>query len=248
MRRSTLPAQLLAILATCCVALPAAAAAAEPEVAMHPSFLPDRLGASSALTLAFRFAGGEEATPPPVRQVVVEFPAGARINVGGVQICPRARLARKGPAGCPRGSVVGRGHAVLQVHAGSQAIPEQAAVVILRGPDHEGLPTFEIYGHGNTPLDQTAISSETLETDKPPYGWRTVTTVPPIPTIAYEPDASILSMSVTIGGNRSNPRAHAAAGTILVPHSCPAGGFPFAVEATFADNSSAHTTVTAPCP
>jgi hypothetical protein len=242
--------RLAAALVACLVAgLPAGAPGAFAEaaaVSIQPSLLPDRLGASTAFTLSFRFTGGEEGIPPPLRQVTVRLPAGLRIVVTGAKVCQPARLKRKGPAGCPAKSQVGSGHARLEVHAGSQAVPEQATIWAFRGPNRGGQPSFLIFGQGYTPLDQSALSTEVLETDKPPYGWRTVTTVPPIPTVMYEPNASFLTFSLTFGAGA--PRAHAAAGKIVIPGSCPAGGFPFATEVAFADGTGAQASATVPCP
>jgi len=246
MRRNA--AMALAALAACCAAPLASAQAEEASMSLHPSFLPDRLGASTAFTLAFRFSGGERGIPPPLHQVTVRLPAGLRINVAGVKTCQPGALKRRGPSGCPSGSLVGRGHALLEVHAGSQAVPEEAVLSVFRGPSREGLPTFEIFGQGETPLDESAISTEILETDNAPYGWRTVTSVPPIPTVMYEPNASFITLSLTFGGIRRSPRAHAAAGAIVVPRHCPAGGFPFAAEVAFADHTTASTSATVACP
>jgi hypothetical protein len=237
-----------AALAAGAAALPAAAQAGEASVSMHPSFLPNRLGASTAFTLAFRFSGGELGIAPPLRQVAVQLPAELRITLAGVKTCPLSSLKRKGPRACPKNSLVGRGHALLEVHAGSQAVPEEAALSVFRGPNREGLATFEIFGQGETPLYQSAVSTEILETAKAPYGWRTVTSVPPIPTVMYEPNASFNSISLTVGGIRRTPRAHAAAGAILEPRHCPAGGFPFAANVTFASNETASASATIPCP
>ncbi|HYM45548.1 MAG TPA: hypothetical protein VES65_05230 [Solirubrobacteraceae bacterium] len=239
-------ATVLAGLACCCAGAPAAAEATS-GVSMRPSFLPDRLGASTAFTLALRFSGGEEGVPPPLRRLVVRLPAGLTIDVRGVKTCPPARLRRRGPGGCPSGSLLGRGHALLEVHAGSQTLPEEVTLSVFRGPSRAGLPTFEIFGQGETPLDRSEISTEILETDRAPFGWRTVTSVPPIPTVMYEPDASYVSLSLTFGGRRT-PRAHVAAGAVVVPRRCPAGGFPFAAEATFADHTTARATATVACP
>lgn len=246
--RGSLAAVVLAALAVCCAGAPAAAQAEEATVSIHPSLIPDRLGASTVFTLAFRFSGGEEGVPPPLRKVVVRLPAGLHIDVSGVKTCQPASLRRKGPSGCPSRSLVGTGHALLRVHAGSQSLPEQAALSIFRGPSREGLPTFEIYGHGNTPLDQSQVSTAILETDKAPFGWRTVTTVPPIPTVMYEPNASFISTSVTFGAIHGAPTAHAAGGSIVMPRTCPAGGFPFATEVTFEDGTTATASATVPCP
>jgi hypothetical protein len=240
-------AAMLAMLAVCC-ARQSAWAQAESGVSMRPSFLPDRLGATTVLTLAFRFSGDVEGVPPPLRQVVVHLPAGLGIDTAGVKICQQARLKRMGPSGCPSGSLIGRGHALLEVHAGSQAVPEEAMLSVFRGPNRNGLPTFEVFGQGETPLYQSATSMGVLERDVAPFGWKTVSSVPSIPTVMYEPDAAFVSLSLMVGGIRRTPRAHAATGAIVVPHSCPAGGFPFAADVVFADHTTATTSATVACP
>jgi hypothetical protein len=236
-------ASILAALALALLGAPAAASAEQASVRLRASFAPDRLGASTAFTLAFRFSGGPEAVPPPLRSVAVELPAGLRIKIAGVAICAPARLRAHGPSGCPSSSLVGRGHALLDVHAGTEPIDEEATIWILRGPQHGGLPSFEIFGQGYTPLYQSAVSPELLETASAPYGYRTVTSVPAIPTVMYEPNASFASLSLTFGGKRaSHP------GAISAPRSCPAGGFPFAAQVAFANGASASSSTTIPCP
>ena len=84
--------------------------------------------------------------------------------------------------------------------------------------------------------------------DHAPYGHKLIVSIPPIPTLVYEPDASIVSLSLTIGGVGARPRAHAAAGTITVPRRCPAGGFPFAANFAFADETAASATARVRCP
>ena len=61
----------------------------------------------------------------------------------------------------------------------------------------------------------------------------------------YEPDASFSSLSLTIGtaALRGQPP-----GTVIVPRSCPPGGFPFAASFTFADHSTASASARLPCP
>jgi hypothetical protein len=134
------------------------------------------------------------------------------------------------------------------VHTGSQTVPEVAMLSVFRGPNRNGSPTFEIFGQGETPLYQSATSTGVLEADEAPFGWKTVSSVPSIPTVMYEPDASFVSLSLTVGGIRRTPRAHAPPGAIVVPHSCPAGGFPFAADVMFADHTAASTSATVACP
>ncbi len=248
MRHAAIP---LAALAACFCgyAGPSAALAApETSAAIHASFQPNRLGASTALTLAADFSGGAEGVPAPLRQAVLRLPAGITIDLRGSTTCPQSHLRRRGAAGCPAGSIVGRGHALTDVYAGSLVVPEEANVTVFRGPSHRGLQSFEIFGQGETPLYQSVISTAVLQPESAPYGVKLTVSVPPIPTLVLEPDASIVSVSVTVGGTGREPKAHAAAGSIRVPRSCPAGGFPFAASFAFADGSATSASATVACP
>lgn len=233
-------------LATCClIVAPAAAARAEVTASLHPSFRPDALGARTAFTLSFALGVGEEGVPPPVTHVTLRLPAGLGVDLHGVATCSPEALRRKGRAGCSPRSLIGRGHAVVEVHAGSQAIPEEALVWAFRGT---GQGAVEILSRGETPLQQQTLSSGALSRDGGPYGLRLAIAVPRIPTLVYEPDGSIISYSLTIGAAGSKPRAHAAGVAITVPRHCPAGGFPFAAEFTFADFTTARASASVPCP
>jgi hypothetical protein len=245
----------LAVLAACCPSAgarsTAAVAQASPSdtgASIRPSLRPDRLGASTALTLAIRFSGGAQGVPAPLRRAVLHLPAGLGIGLRGVKTCAPAQLRRRGAAGCPTGALVGRGHALLEARTGSLTIPEEAEIWVFRGPDRGSKPVLEIYGRGETPLVESTVSAAVLEPDSAPYGTRLTVSVPAIPTLTYEPDASFVSLSVTVGAVGRAPRAHAAAGAVLMPRSCPAGGFPFAASFAFADGSSASASATVACP
>ena len=79
-----------------------------------------------------------------------------------------------------------------------------------------------------------------------PYGEELVMSIPPIATLPLESDASLSALSLTVGTDvRRAPRE---ANTVVVPGSCPPGGFPFAAEFTYADGTSGRALTTAPCP
>jgi hypothetical protein len=240
---------ILAALAACpSVAAPSALAQTETNASIRPSLLPDRLGASTALTLAFRFTGGAEGVPAPLRGMVVHLPAGLTVSLRGAGACSPSRLRSRGASGCGSKSLVGRGHALMKVHAGTLAVPEEATISIYRGPNRGPDQTLEIFSQGETPLDESTISTGVLAPDSGQYGSKLTVSVPAIPTLVLEPDASFVSLSLTLGGIGHTPRAHAAAGSILVPRSCPAAGFPFAAEFTFAGSSAASASATVACP
>ncbi len=80
-------------------------------------------------------------------------------------------------------------------------------------------------------------SSGTVLPASAPYGEELELAIPPIPTLMFEPDASIATFSLDDRA-RARDRGTRERNAVLVPSSCPAGGFPFAAEFTYADGSS----------
>jgi hypothetical protein len=223
--------------------LDAGTALAATSTSTSASFAPYRLGARTAATVSLRFSGAAGAVPAPLRGAVLRLPEGLRVQLSGVGVCQAASLRKRGAAGCPAAALLGRGHAQLQVHAGSQTVPENASVWVFRGPNRGAQPTFQILGEGKTPLYQRAISTAVLQRDQSPFGSRLVISVPPIPTLTYEPNASLTSISVTIGNVGTRSR-----GVIVLPASCPRGGFPFAASFSFEDRTTSATSGNVACP
>ena len=234
----------IATLAICTA--PASMAQAGASATITPSLSPDRLGAKGALLLTMRFAEGESGIPLPVRRSVLRFPAGLGIEIPHLRSCPIARLRAHGARGCPKQSELGHGHALAEAQAGSQVITEDISLWLFLGPFHNLEPTLEILGQGYTPFDQRVVLTGTVLPDNPPYGEDLVLSIPPIPTVPLEPEASIVTMSLTVGS--SKPRNPREANTVVVPTGCPRGGFPFAANFTYADGSSGSALSAAPCP
>jgi hypothetical protein len=234
----------LAVLAACAVV--AAPVQAKTVASISPSFSPDRLGARTAATFTVRFAGGTNGVPLPVRRAVVQVPGGLSVELPNTRGCTQAQLQAHGPSGCPARSQIGSGHAVVEVHAGSQTIDEDATLWAFLGPLRNAQPTLEILGQGYTPLDERVVFPVSLQPDSAPYWGKLVAQIPAIPTVPLEPDASATFFSLTLGTS-APPRTP---GTIAIfaPRRCPAGGFPWAAEFTYADGSTDTTTTTTPCP
>ncbi len=234
-----------ALALTACAAL-AASAQGQTFAAITPSLSPDRLGARAALTVTIHYAGGEFGVPSPLSRSVLEFPAGLSLDIPSLHSCDAARLLARGASGCSAQSQIGSGHALAEVHAGSLNISEEATLWAFLGAPHNLQPTFEILAQGYTPIDQRMLLTGTVLSVGAPYGEELVMPVPPIPTLAFEPDASILTFSLTIGA--STRKRTRGANAVLVPSTCPVGGFPFAAEFNYADGSSGSALATAPCP
>lgn len=228
--------------AAVCAALPPGAGAAT-VASITPSFAPDRLGASTSLTLAIQYSNQEGGIPEPVTHAVVHLPAGLGIDVRSFGVCPASRLEKQLGRGCPASARLGKGSALMGAHLGAINLHENANLTAWRGPDAAGRPTLEILGEGLTPLEEHVVLKGVLEPDHAPYGQRLTMTIPPIPTLPTEPNASALHFSLTVGSG------HGKLGKLLhAPSSCPAGGFRFGADFGYADASNSSTTATARCP
>jgi hypothetical protein len=220
-------------------------ARAETSATIAPSLSPNRPGAKGALEFTINFnQAGSGGVPSPVRRSVLRFPAGLGIEIPHLRSCSIVRLRARGPSGCPAQSELGRGHAVAEALAGSQLITENISLWLFLGPFHNLEPTFEILGQGLTPFDERVVLTGSVALDQAPYGEDLVLSMPPIPTVPLEPDASIATMSLTVGTGRPTAQAN----TVVVPPTCPSGGFPFAAEFTYTDGSSGSAFAHAACP
>jgi hypothetical protein len=221
-------------------------ARAETSATIAPSLDPSRLGAEGALAFDINFVGGEFGVPAPVRRSVLRFPAGLGIEVPELRSCAPARLRSQGPSGCPAQSEIGRGSALAEAHVGSQILRENIALSVFLGPLSNPQPTLEVLAQGRTPFEERVVLQGTVISASAPFGEELVLSIPAIPTLPLEPDASIVNLSLTLGA--SGPHRARDANTVLVPSSCPAGGFPFAAEFTYADGSSSSSLAKTPCP
>ncbi len=248
--RARLGAALLVVPASVALPRPSPARAAPTSGAQVPatiaaSFHPDKLGAMGALTVTINLAGGAQGDPPPLLRSVLRLPIGLGVEIPHLRSCEPHRLQLLGPRGCPAQSRLGVGTALVRAALGSQRLEESISLWVFLGPLRNLQPTFEMLAQGYSPFDERAVLSGTVLPDNPPYGEDLVLAVPAIPTLPLEPDASIASMSLTIGSRR---RAAHESNTTIEPARCPPGGFPFAAELTYADGSTQDVSTATPCP
>ncbi len=217
-----------------------------------PSVSPDQLGARAALTFKISFSGGEFGVPSQVRHSVLRLPAGMGLDIPSLRVCSAARLRMHGPNGCPTQSEIGSGRALAETHAGSQITSEDVELHAFLGPPDNLQPTFEILAQGYTPLDEQVVFTGKVLSASAPYGEELVMSIPPVPSLPLEPDASIVTFSLTVGrgmGTRTpGTRPPHGGSTVSVPRRCPTGGFPFAAEFTYADGAVGSALATEACP
>jgi hypothetical protein len=205
---------------------------------------PDRLGTSGSLTVALHFASDELGLPAPLQRAIVRFPARMRLEIPHLRSCSIEHLQNVGARECPPQSKLGAGHALVESRSASETIVESVELSAFLGPPNHLQPTLALLGQGTTPLAVHMVVSGAVLADRAPYGEKLVMSIPPIATVPLEPDASIVDLSLTVGTERPTRTANA----IRVPRKCPAGGFPFAGEFTYADGSSGSATSTIRCP
>jgi hypothetical protein len=218
----------------------------DTSASIAPSLSPDRLHAKSALTFAIDYAGGELGVPSPVRRAVLSLPAGLTLDIPALRSCNPAMLLAHGVRGCPARSEIGTGHAVVVAKLAAKRLVEDVTLWVFLGPPRNLQPTFEILGEGYKPLSEQMVLTATALPDRAPYGEELVMSIPAIPTVPNEPDASVVSFSLTIGASGRH-RSHQAP-TVSLPSHCPRGGLPFAAAFTYADGSQGSALATVPCP
>jgi hypothetical protein len=233
------------------------AAGATPSASLSASFTPERLGQRTTLGFDFRISVGAGQVPPALTEVDLSYPnyLGIALSGLGLATCTEATLQAFGLEGCPANSIMGYGAALAEIALGPEVVRESAPVTILRASDQEGHFALLFDAVGTAPLDAFVVFPGILLPAPAPFGGRVSIEAPLIPSIPGAPDVALVRLHSTLGpsgviyyenvGGRT--LAYQPPG-ILLPNSCPRGGFPFAAEFSFEDGShtSAHTAI--PCP
>jgi hypothetical protein len=233
------------------------AATSAPEASLTAAFEPERLGRRTTLSFGFRIADAGGRLPPALTAVTLNYPNDLGIALSGLGLatCTTARLEASGLAGCPADSIMGFGRATAEISLGSDVIAETVPITILRAPDEAGHIVLLFNAVGIIPLNTSAVFTGALLPAPAPFGGRVSIDAPLIASVPGAPDISIVALKVTLGPSGVIYYEQLAGRTlayqppgILLPDSCPHGGFPFAAEFSFADGSHASANTTDPCP
>ena len=241
----------------CGLSMPVQAAQAAPSVKLTASFSPDRLGAGTTIKVGFRVAYPSGEAPLPATELQFFLPRGLGIATSelGLQNCLPAQLEQGGRAACPPNSLMGHGSAVTAVPFGSRFVTERTSVTLFSAPVENGNPQLLFVVTGEYPVIAEVIFGALVLPAGPRFGGVIDTKLPLVPSVPEGPDVALLGLQTTIGpagityrenvGGRIvsfRPRG------ILLPKSCPRGGFPFAVHLSFSDGSGAGSNAAVPCP
>jgi hypothetical protein len=223
-----------------------APAHAATSASIAPSLSPNQLGARAALTVTIGYRGGELGVPSPVVKAVVRLPSGMSLDVPSLHSCPAARLLASGAGGCPSRSQLGQGHALVETRTGSQTVTENVALRMFLGPPDNLNPTFNVLAQGSTPVDELLVFGGSVRVARAPYGEQLMISIPPVPSLPMDSDVSLVSLTMTVGA-KTQARSHNRT-SVLVPRSCPKGGFPFAAEFTYLEGARGSALAKLPCP
>jgi hypothetical protein len=247
-------ALLVAALGGACLSAPADAALA---VSLNASFTPERLGKPTTIAFGFQIATPSERVPSPLIDVALLYPENLGVASSGLGLatCTQVNLEAHGPHGCPINSRMGYGAAVAEVPFGPRILHERAGLTLLAGPVQNGHLGLLFYAEGVSPIAAQIIFPGLILPAPAPFGGDLNTTLPLVPSVPEAPYVAIVSLHTTIGPNHITyyERIHGRyigfrPKGIVLPRSCPHGGFPFSAELHFLNGTSAHAHTVVPCP
>jgi hypothetical protein len=252
----TLRARVLLAASFACVGLLVAAVALAAEgLIVHESFTPDKLGAPTNLSITARFLSTTGGPPSPITKLTLYAPAGLAVDARGAGTCTEARLADRGPSGCPANSRVGFGGGVGLLELSKTIIREPYALDFFFAPSEHGHLTLLAYASAVSPVPvELVVVAREVPAPKP-YGLGFSVEVPSVSTIPGASPASVESAFATFGATNVAyyERVHGKRTLVhlrgmIVPKRCPRGGFPSEGTIDFADGSTLTVNPTIPCP
>jgi hypothetical protein len=253
--RATLVAALLAAICALC-AWPLAAHS-EQSVKLTAALTPERLGAGTTIHFGFTVAVPPGATPVPISQIDLLYPANLGIATSGLGIstCSAPILEAQGPPGCPPDSVIGYGFGIVEVPFGPELLQETARTTTFMAPLREGKLGLLFYADGEAPVAAELVFPGLVLPAPNPFGGDLNAVLPLVPTLPDAPDAALVKLTTTLGPShityfefRKGQRIPYHPRGILLPRSCPRGGFRFAAQFMFADGSHASAQAGVSCP
>lgn len=235
----------------------ATAATAKPIAKLTATLSPERLGQGTTIGFGFTIATTTGQVPSPLTALDIYYPTNLGIGTSGLglETCSVATLEINGPESCPSQSQMGYGKALIEIPFGGEILHETAQTMIYMARIHEGHIGLLFYAYGHIPLAAQVIFHGLVLPAYSPFGGDLAITTPLVPTLPGAPNAAIVHLRSTIGPlhltyyehTRGKYRPYHPRG-ILLPRTCPHGGFRFAASFAFEDGShtNAHTVV--PCP
>jgi hypothetical protein len=249
-------AALLAAVCLSCTWLTTPARAA-PTVRLSAALTPERLGAGTTIKFGFTVSGETGRAPLPIREIDLLYPANLGIATSGLGIstCRAAVLEAMGPPGCPSNSVIGYGSALVEVPFGPETLQEMTRTTTFMAPLQNGKLGLLFYADGESPVSAQLVFPGLVLPAPVPFGGELNATLPLVPSVPEAPDAALVKLTTTLGPSHITYYEYRKGHTIpyhprgiLLPDTCPRGGFRFAARFLFNDGSHASAHAEVACP
>jgi hypothetical protein len=193
--------------------------------------------------------------PSPITHVNVFGPAGVTLDLQGTGTCDEETLLRVGPKGCPADSRAGFGGGEGAYEIGKETVREKYTLTLFLSDNRPGHTALLAFLEGSTPVSIEIVFGGSVITGPKPYGLGFSLDVPLIKVLPEASDASATSASITLGAHNVAyyKRVHGKRKLfhvkgIVLPKSCPHGGWPVASQFSFEDGSTVMAKRTIPCP
>jgi hypothetical protein len=238
-------------------AAPTAAVAHEPTMRLSAALTPERLGQGTTIHFGFTVTTPPRTVPSPVTGVELLYPENLGIATSGLglETCTVGILEAHGPEGCPSQSQMGYGRALVVVPFGPEIIEEPAQTRVFMAHLTQGHLGLVFYAWGERPVDAWIVFGGLVLPTPPPYGGDLAATIPLVPTLPGAPYAAVVRFSTTIGPEHLTYYEHHRGRFlpyhprgVILPRSCPAGGFHFGARLTFHNGTHASAATVVACP
>jgi hypothetical protein len=177
----------------------------------------------------------------------------------GLENCALSMLEELGPDGCPANSVMGLGAATAEVPISSDPVSERARVEIFSAPVVDGHLGLLVYAEGVSPIFAQLVFPGAVLPARSPFGEDVETELPLVPSVPGAADVAITAFQARLGSAAGydhflyRKRVHGwnlpyTPRGLILPPSCPRGGFPFKAELGFQDQTVAVARTTVACP
>jgi hypothetical protein len=255
MLRCAIHRMLIASSLGCICAALAGIAWAGDALIVKETFTPDRLGAAANLSITASFASSADVPPSSIDRLTLYGPAGLGIEARDAGTCTAAALEQRGPAGCPADSRVGFGGGVAVLAFPGQLVREPFTLdFFFASSEHRRLRLL-VYASGTSPVAAAFVVVAREIPAPKPYGLGFSVQVPQVSTIPGAAYASVESAFATLGASDvayfktvHGRRTLVHVKGLIVPRTCPFGGFPTRGTVEFADGAAFTVNPTIPCP
>jgi hypothetical protein len=232
------------VLAACAAAAPVVTLRVTPRPIPGFAHTGNILGAGAEVETEYTIAGSEyDGSPSPLTELVLDAPAGVKIDPAGFATCAPSLLEAEGSAACPaksRAGPVGEGLGVVTF--GSERVEEKVTLQPFFAPAG-GLTVFAV---GRQPVSLEIVEKAHWVAAAAPFGPKLVVELPLVASVPGGGYASILSFHVRVGAAYRQGRRTVS--YITLPKTCPRGGVPIRSELKFLSGETSVVAIREPCP